>query len=202
MLLIAALPFGAIQQRGSQSTAAVRVCREFSFEGRANGGEPYSRQLGGGLWLRFSPMSKNQGWLIEVQPGGSDDDYGFPLNPPFHLGNSQWLATGYGLTIEQQLKNEREIFFSPTEEEYKRATKFYDDTVGNEDSPESATKFLDALPSMISAVLRLKPLQYETTNQGKSVSWMRFSITVVVPKSFQPAPGIEVKDAACPSANL
>lgn len=186
----------AVQERSAP--AAARACHEFSFEGRANGGEAYSRQLGGGLWLRLLPEG-NEGWMIEIHKGNGDDDYGFPLNPPFHFGNSQYMATGYGLTVEELLKDEREIFFSPTEEERQRAVKFYEDTVENDNSPESATKFLAGLSAMISAVVKFKPLQHETTDEGQSVSWVQFSITVIVPKNFQVPPDVSIKDAVCPS---
>jgi hypothetical protein len=42
-------------------------------------------------------------------------------------------------------------------------------------------------------------VKYETTNEGKSVSWMQFSVSVTAPASFQPASGMDTKNIACPS---
>jgi hypothetical protein len=56
----------------------------------------------------------------------------------------------------------------------------------NSSDAEAAGKFLAILPTLRSAVLKLKPTKYETTNEGKSVSWMQFSVSVTAPASFQP----------------
>jgi len=185
----------------SPKSSSAEQCREFVFSARINGGEEYSRQLGARLWLRLLPLGGNWGWIIEVHPEGSKDDYGFPLNPPFHFGNSQYLGTGYGDTVEYQMTYEHRVFFASNEEEYQRAVKVYEDTIDSRD-PAGAGKFLSALPSMRSSVLTLKPEKFETSDGGKSVSWMQFSVTVTAPKAFEPAPDIKKKNATCRSGEL
>src|SRR5579864_7384671 len=118
--LISALSLHAIQQQKAKSPAAVRACREFSFDGRVNGGEEYSHRLGEGLWLRLSPLTENWGWVIQVHPEGNEDDFAYPLNPPFHSDNSQYLGTGYGDTVEYHLKHEHDVFFTLTRDDYQR----------------------------------------------------------------------------------
>ena len=144
------------------------ACLEFSFEGRVNGGEEYTHELGGGLRMRLLPSKENWGWMIQIQPLDSTDDYAYPVNPPFRSGNSQWLSTGYGETVEQQLKHEHEVFFVLNRAEYGHARKLIDDTLSSSD-PEAAGKFLSTLPKLRSAVGRIRPVKYETTNTGKSV---------------------------------
>jgi len=96
---------------------------------------------------------------------------------------------------------EHRVFFASSQEEYERDVSFYESTVDSKD-PAGAGKFLSALPSMRSAVLTLKPEKFETSDGGKSVSWMQFSVTVTVPKAFEPAPDMKAKNAACPSGEL
>lgn len=192
------------QKQSQPPQATVLGCREFSFEGRVNGGEEYIRELGDGLRLRLFPFSggqnENSGWIIEVQPLDANHDYAFPVNPPFHSGNSQWLASGYGETVEQQLTYEHEVFFVLNRKEYKRARKAVEDALSSKDTG-AAERFLTDLPESQSAALRLKPIKYETSNAGEEVSWMNFSVTVTTPAGFHPASNFAVKQVVCPSAH-
>jgi len=190
-------------QQSGGSAASLPACREFSFEGRVNGGDGFSRRLGASLWLKLLPL-KDNGWTIQLSPEGSEDDYGFPLNPPFHSDNSQYLGTGYGDTVEYHLKYEHEVFFAPTAEDHSRGIKIYEqyaDWPGSAE-PDSAEKFLAILPSLRRALLKLKPLKHLTADDGTTVRWMEFSATVVVPDTFQLAPDLKARPAKCPSGTL
>ena len=199
LFCVFALP--SIQRENVKPSTSIPACREITFDGRINGGEDYSHVIGGDLSLRLSPSlappNENWGWVIQVQPLDSDDDYAWPVNPPFHFGNSQWLATGYNESAQRQLSHEHEVFFVLNKAEYGRATKLANDAL-NASEPGAAEKFLAMLPSLRSAVLKLKPVKYETTNKGKSVSWMQFSVTATAPASFQPSSGIVANNIACP----
>ena len=190
------------QQQKPISAAVAPTCHVFSFEGRVNGGEEYSHELGGGLWIYLSPSlapkNENWGWVIQVRPLNSTDDYAFPVNPPFHSGNSQWLSTGYGETVEQLLKYEHEVFFVLNREEYEHAARLVDETMSGGE-PEAAGKFISTLPTLRSAVLRLKPVKYHTANAGRTATWMSFAVTVTTPAKFKPAPGLNAREIACPS---
>src|ERR1700682_2138302 len=199
LLGIFVLPSVGLQQ--TQRSSPGSACHEFAFDGRISGGEVYSHELGGGLLLRLTPSlappNENWGWVIQIQPQDSNDDYAWPVNPPFHFGNSQWLATGYNESAQQQMSHEHEVFFVLNKAEYDRATKLaYDALNGSE--PGAAEKFFAMLPSLRSAVLKLKPVKYETANEGKSVSWMQFSVTATAPARFQPASGMVAKNIVCP----
>ncbi len=199
LLGIFVLPSVEVQK--TQRPSPGSTCREFAFDGRIGGGKEYSHELGGGLLLRLTPslapLNENWGWVIQVKPQDSDDDYAWPVNPPFHFGNSQWLATGYNESVQQQLSYEHEVFFVLNKAEYERATKLAYDAL-NGGASDAAGRFLAILPTLRSAFLKLKPVKYETTNEGKSVSWMQFSVSVTAPASFQPASGMNTKNIACP----
>lgn len=191
----------SVRLQKTKPSSPSSACHEFAFDGRISGGEEYSHELGGGLLLRLAPSlappKENWGWVIQVQPRDSNYDYAWPVNPPFHFGNSRWLATGYNESAQQQLSHEHEVFFVLNGPEYDRATKLAYDAL-NSSEPGAAEKFLAMLPSLRSAVLKLKPVKYETTKEGKSVSWMQFSVTVTAPASFQPASGMDAKNIPCP----
>ena len=199
--LLGIFVLASVRPQKTQRSSPVSACHEFAFDGRISGGEEYSHELGGGLILRLTPSlappNENWGWVIQVQPQNSNDDYAWPVNPPFHFGNSQWLATGYNESAQQQLSHEHEVFFVLNKAEYERARKLANDALNSSD-PEAAGKFLDILPTLRSAVFKLNPVKYETTNEGKSVSWMQFSVSVTAPASFQPASGMNPKNIACP----
>jgi len=201
IILLGIFVLPSVRLQNTQRSSPGSACREFAFDGRISGGEEYSHELGRGLLLRLAPFSgaddENSGWGIQVQPLDSNDDYAWPVNPPFHFGNSQWLATGYDASVQQQLSHEHEVFFVLNKTEYERATKLANGALNSGD-PEAAGKFLATLPTLRSAVLKLKPVKYETTNEGKSVSWVQFHVSVIVPASFQPAPGMNAKNIACP----
>jgi hypothetical protein len=186
------------QQQKTPPAAVAPDCLEFSLEGRVNGGEEYSHELGGGLRIRLLPSKENWGWMVQVQPLDSTDDYAYPVNPPFGSGNSQWLSTGYGETVEQQLKYEHEVYFVLNRAEYEHAAKLVEHALSSSD-PSALGIFLSTLPTLRSAVLRIKPTKYETTNAGKSVNWMQFSMTVTTPANFGPALGLNARRIVCPS---
>jgi hypothetical protein len=119
-------------------------------------------------------------------------------NPPFHSGNSLWLSTGYGETVEQLLKYEHEVFFVLNRQEYEHAARLLDETMSSSE-PEAAGKFISTLPTLRSAVLRRKPVKYHTANAGKTATWMSFAVTVTTPAKFQPAPRLHAREIACPS---
>jgi hypothetical protein len=200
LIIVSFLP--SKQQQKPTPATATRTCHEFSFEGRVNGGAEYSHELGGGLSIQLSPSlapkNENWGWIIQIRPLDSADDYAFPVNPPFHSENSQWLSTGYGETLEHQLEYEHEVFFVLNRREYEHAAKLVEEAMSSADS-EAAGKFISALPSLRLAVLRLKPIKYETADGGKTAKWMTFRVVVIAPAEFQPAPSLNAKDTACPS---
>src|SRR5260370_15749197 len=203
-LLLGTLLLPSAAQQDAKPSAAIHSCREFGFDGRVKGGEEYSHVLGGRLWLRLLPLNDGWGWIIQVQPEGSNDDYGFPLNPPYHGDNVQWLGTGYGETVEPRLKFEHRVFFASSRQEHELDVSLYEeyvDSPGNKD-PSAAGKFLPMLPSLHSAVLKLKPGNYQITNEGKSVSWLEFSVTAITPESFHPAAGMKLQNSDCPSGGF
>jgi hypothetical protein len=180
---------------GGGSVSAI-ACRELSFNGRINGDEEYSRELGDKLWVRFAPTKDRWGWIVSIGPADSTDDYASPVNPPLRGDNSQYLSTGYGETVEYRLKHEHRIFFAFDRTNYDQAVKLVNDEAFSKD-PDGASRYLAALPTIPTGILSLKPIRFEVVNEGKSVNWMEYSATVIVPASFEPAAGLSPKQRPC-----
>jgi hypothetical protein len=190
-------PVAAGNQQPKEPAASVLPCLELSFSGRISGSERYARELGEKLWVRFAPTRNNWGWAISVEEAGSPDDYAWPVNPPFHFGNSEYLSTGYGETVKSKLKFEHRIFFALNRTVYEQAVKLVNDEAMSND-PAGAGRFLAILPTIPTGILYVKPTKFEVVNEGKSVNWMEYSVTVVVPASFRYAPGLSAKERSCP----
>lgn len=198
MILILLCILIRVQQQRIESPSL--ACREFTFQGRINGGEEYLHELGAGLRLRLTPSlappDENWGWVIQVQPTNGDDDYAWPVNPPFHGENSQWLATGYHATAQQQFSHDHEVFFVLNQAQYERAAKLANDALHSRE-PQAAGEFLAILPRLRSAVLELKPVKYKTSKDGKLVGWLQFSVTVTVPASFELPSNTKSRNKIC-----
>jgi hypothetical protein len=190
-------PVPVVGQQPKGPATSGSACRELSFSGRINGSEKYSRELGEKLWVRFAPTVNNWGWAISVEPAESTDDYAWPVNPPFHFGNSEYLSTGYGDTVEYQLRHEHRIFFVLNRNVYEQAVKLVNDEAMSKD-PEGAGRYLAALPMIPTGVLYVKPTKFEVVNEGKSVNWMEYSATAITPMSFHPAADLNAKEISCP----
>jgi hypothetical protein len=188
---------------GEHSPSAT-TCRELSFSGRINGDEGFSRELGGKLWVRFVPTKDKSGWIVSVGPAdnangrfGDWPDYAWPVNPPLRGDNSQYLSTGYGDTVEYRLKYEHRIFFVLDHANYDQAVKLVNDEAFSK-NVDGAARYFAALPKIPAAILDLKPIRFEVANEGKSVNWMEYSVTAIVPASFEPAAGLSRKERPCP----
>lgn len=76
------------------------------------------------------------------------------------------------------------MFFVLNREEYEHAAKLVEEAMSSADS-EAAGKFISVLPSLRSAVLKLKPIKFETADGGKTAKWMTFRVVVIAPAEFQ-----------------
>ncbi len=181
----------------AEGSVSAIACRELSFTAHINGDEEYSRELGDKLWVRFAPTKDKWGWIVSVGPADSTDDYAWPVNPPLRGDNSQYLSTGYGNTVEYRLGYEHRIFFVFDRAHYDQAVKLVNDEAFSKNN-DGASRYLAALPTIPAGILYLKPIRFDVVNEGKSVNWMEFSLTVIVPVSFEAAAGLNAKERPCP----
>jgi hypothetical protein len=177
-------------------------CNEASFEASLNGGQAYSRDLGGGLVFKLAPLWQKWGWTIQVEPENNDDDYAYPLNPPLRFGNAQSLGTGYGETAREQLSHEHDVRFILNASEYERIFKLTADALWPYQAPnpdEAAPRYLDAIGKARSGLLRLTVRRFETSADGTAVNSVDFAVSVVVPNDFPLASDLKARSTACPT---
>ena len=99
--------------------------------------------------------------------------------------------------MASRLKNEHRIFFVFDRANYDQAVKLVNDEPFSKND-EGASRYVAALRTIPAGILYLKPIRFEVVNEGKSVNWMEYSITVIVPASFQPAARLNPKERPCP----
>jgi hypothetical protein len=186
----------------ANSASRPEQCKKAVFSGSINGGEPYSRELGSGLTLKLIPLKDNWGWEIQVRPHDSNDDYGYPLNPPLRGGNAQYLGTGYGITAREQLSQEHEVRFILDAADYQRIFKLASDALWPYQAPNpdnAAQLYFDAIARAQSGLIRFAIRDFETNSDGNEVKWMRFDVTVIVPSNFEMASDLKGVSAECPA---
>jgi hypothetical protein len=196
--------FALVQTAAIGERSPSTACLELSFSSRINGDEKYSRELGDKLWVRFVPTGDKWGWIVSVGPAdnansrfGDWPDYAWPVNPPLRGDNSQYLSTGYGATVEYRLKYEHRIFFVLDPANYDQAVKLVNDEAFSKNA-DGAARYFAALPMIPAGILHFKPIRFEVANEGKSVNWMEYSVTAIVPASFKPAADLSPKELPCP----
>jgi hypothetical protein len=194
VLLFSVPPF---TEAGPQTN--ISVCLRASFGGRVNGGESFSRSIGNGLKLHLDPLKDDWGWQLAISPEGSDDDWAYPVNPPLHFGNSEYLGTGYGESAREVLSQAHEIRFPLTEADYIRMSKLADEAIGPKQ--KAAAAYLDALKAIRTGAVILSPLDYDKDGEPEKVRWMKFNAVVIVPQGFRGNAGLDWTTGGC-SAKL
>ena len=204
-LLTLAMAFGNALGNASFANAAVTGCRNASFDARVDGAATFQRELGENLSFHLIRLGEREGWTIEVRPLGKTDDYAYPLNPPLRMGNSQWLGTGYSDTAEQRLSYEHVVYFVLNAADYDKIMKLVQEALWpyNAPNPDKAGElYLSALATLPAGSLIVKPVKYETENEGKKVKWMEFSVQVITPSAFHLAKDLSSTEIACPKREL
>jgi hypothetical protein len=195
------------QSKATMGAAQSEQCIQTRFSGYLEGGQPYSRDLGGGLAFRLNPLQQfrtkhKEGWLIQVMPNeSSNQDYAYPLNPLLRQANPQWVATAYDFTVRQQLSHEHDVRFILDPAEYKRIDKLTTDALWPYYAPnpdKAAEIYLNAIEQARSGLIRFVPMSFDTSTDGSSVHWMNFNIFVTVPSDFQLAPDLNAVSTECP----
>ncbi len=84
---------------------------------------------------------------------------------------------------------------------YDQAVKLVNDEAFSKNA-DGAARYFAALPTIPAGILYLKPIRFEVVNEGKSVNWMEYSVTAIVPASLVLAAGLNPNERPCPSHAL
>ena len=183
----------------SQSVLA-QQCRQAKFKGHLASGEGFTQTIGAGLELRLEPVPNDGGWDASVSPHGSDDDWAYIVNPPFHFGNSQCMSSEYGETVRERLSHPHEINFVLTASDYDRMLTLAKDALWpyNSKNPEHApSNYEKALAKVPKGLLVVQPIDYDRQGPSDQASWMDFEVVVIVPDSFAGNPTLKWASASC-----
>lgn len=185
----------------AKTAMPARACRAASFEVVLRGGEPYTYDLGSGLSLRWTATEDKGGWTLQVTPKDDQNaDYAYPLNPPLRSVNSQWLATGYGIPVRDQLSQQHDVRFILNAADYERIHKLMMCALWPCQPPEpnvSAEQYLDVISHTRSGLIRVAIKKFETSTDGVQVNWARVRIIVMVPTDFELAKDLRSHRTDC-----
>jgi hypothetical protein len=171
-------------------------CQETTVNGYIKGGEGFSLAIGSGFEIRLVPMRDNWGWQVEAGPSDSSADWAWVTNPPYHSSNAQYMGTGYGENARDRLKHAHEVRFVLKQSEFERLLKLVEEEQRNADA---AGPLLTALSEAETGSAIVIPTEYDKAGDPQQVRWMRFSLKVNVPTSFERSKALKWMKAACPS---
>ncbi len=182
--------------------ALAQNCQTAKFNGQLKGSDAFQQSLGNGLVFRLIPLKDNWGWQIIISPRNSQDDWAYPVNPPLRFGNSQYLGTGYGETVKEQLKHEHEVRFLLTSTDYAQLFELAQDALWpyRAKEPNKATSdYLAALDRVKTGTVKLVALDYDKNGPPEKVNWMSFDAHVITPKGFHGDSGLDWRTIECDS---
>jgi len=175
-------------------------CRVSTLSGYVKGGESFSRTITDELEFRLSPLRNNWGWTVSVSPAGSDADWTYPVNLPLSTGESQLLGTGYGTTARERLKFPRRVRFVLNRSVYSRYVALANDALVST-REEAVGDFIAEMHRAETGLLVITPTEYDNDGDPQAVKWMRFNLSVTVPKSTKVALHLRWRATKCPERN-
>lgn len=181
--------------------ALAQSCLRASFQGTIKAADSFATPLGNGLVFHLNPLRDKWGWTVVVSPQNrATDDWAYPVNPPLRFGNSQYMGTGYGESVKQQLSYSHEISFLLSSADYERMSKLAEDALWpyKSSQPENATtKYLAALKDIARGTLAITPVDYESAGSPETVEWMKFRAVVIVPREFSGSNDLRWSSGSC-----
>lgn len=188
-------------------------CHTITFEGEILAGQPFKRDIGGGLMLELIPQNFGDakaalsGWRIEIlgnsgkPPPASRDDYIYLVNLPLRFNPSQDIGTSYGISVEEKLRYVLTYAFVLNKTDYKKMVYILDDALWPyaARNPEAADeRYLSTLGTLELGELRFAALRHLTADRGQSIRELHFRMDVTTPRSFKFSPMFAAHPSACP----
>lgn len=228
-LVLAVLP---LQSRQTQNSASADVvcgtintkftegrCIRITFSGEVSADKNFDRTFGP---LRFLLNSEDasSGWCIEVVPAegtnGGNDEYVWPVTPPYHFGNVRYLDTSYGTAAADAVKESpRDFNFVLDQKQLDRSAELVNLGVSSrppseqKSEAELAKESQDALATLESMSIGKGRLQILDSRVGRSagqdglgaIEWLKFRVELHVPCNFTvpDASGLSIDRSQCSS---
>ena len=188
-------------------------CHTITFEGEILAGQPFKRDIGGGLTLELMPQKLGatgalSGWRIQIMgnsgkmPPANRDDYIYLVNLPLRFNPTQDIGTSYGISVEEKLRYVLTYAFVLNKTDYKKMVYILDDALWPyaARNPERADeRYLSTLGTLELGELRFAALRHLAADRGQSIRELHFRADVTTPRSFKFSPMFAARPSACPS---
>jgi len=182
--------------------ATPRRCSAVEFTATLSAGDSFRRKLDD-LVFRVKPTKDKgfcYGWIFTLEDAAGHD-FIYPVNPPLRLNPLQFLGCSYGLTAQQSLEMSRSLRFLLSESDYLQLDPLVMNALWPGDAPDpehAAERYLQALGTVNTGILRLKVVHFEVSADG-SVRSAQLKVEFVAPSSFHFDPALKPYPATCPA---
>jgi hypothetical protein len=192
-------------------------CTQIRFEGELSSGQKFRREIGNGLSFRIDPWEGNSGWEFEIGPGSPApnewDQYAYVLTPPYRNSNAQQVNTGWGVMAQDAVRKPRHFQFLISRADAPKARAAIEQVLWpkSEQQQQTALQELGQLQHgsgdfriLDSKITPGTPVPgYSNCEDGHcgEIHWIRIQVTLVVPRSFTPARGLQIAGARCPGSS-
>jgi hypothetical protein len=194
-------------------------CIHITFSGEVSADKNFDRPFGT-LRFRLNSEEASAGWWIEVVPAegthAGNDEYVWPVTPPYHFGNVRYLDTSYGTPAADAVaESPRDFNFVLDQEQFHRAADFvniaaYSHPVNLESSDvefdKESQNAIATLESMSIGKGRLQILDSRVDSSAGqdglgAIEWLRFRVELHVPCNFTvpDASGLSIDRSQCSS---
>jgi hypothetical protein len=192
-------------------------CVHLNFGGEVSANKNFDHPFGP-LRFRLNSQEASSGWWIEVVPAeqsnSGNDEYVWPITPPYHFGNVRYLDTSYGTrAMESIAKSPRDFNFVLDQQQFHRAAGLVDLAVSSHplSKHKSEAEFdkesqdaIAALESLSIGKGRLQILDSRVDNSGGqdglgAIEWIKFRVELHVPCNFKvsDSPGLSIDRSRC-----
>jgi hypothetical protein len=194
-------------------------CIHITFNGEISADKNFDRPFGP-LRFRLNSQEASSGWWIEVAPAEQistgNDEYVWPVTPPYHFGNVRYLDTSYGTPAEDAVKESpRDFNFVLGQQQFHHAADLVNLAVSSHPFSEhkSEAEFdqesqnaLATLESMSIGKGRLQILDSRIDGSAGqdglgAIEWLKFRVELHVPCNFtvSDSPGLSIDRSQCAS---
>ena len=187
-------------------------CWQIVLGGEVKDGEKFTREIGNDLSFRLDPWKDGEGWEFEIGPTHPERDewnqYVYTLTPPYRSRNSRDVNTGWGTPAQEAVYGSREFWFMWRRDESKKAGDALQQVLWPKSDADQQAG-LNQLGSLAKGRGEFHVVDSKVTpapendshqcgQECGAIHWIKFQASLVVPRTFKPAAGLDHSAVACP----
>jgi len=187
-----------------------KSCREITFISKITS-EPFRRAIGNGLAFRFN--EKREGMYFEIGPVTTEpnewDKYIYTVTPPYRFRGVTDVSTDYGTPAQEAIKGKHQFSFLLNRSDGRRGGALLNKVLWPASDREGERAFdqLSRMPKgrgtfrVIDATIKPGEVDPKAGScvdaQCGEIQSMKFEVTLVVPRTFKIAPGLDARPVTC-----